>query len=83
VANFDAMVPLIPRETRIPIDHDRDQWRINQVEKTEEIKKISDDEGNTITANEDRQRKQQQQQQQQHSSADADEDNDGHIDTYA
>ncbi|RUO78037.1 hypothetical protein [Idiomarina seosinensis] len=83
MANFDAMVPLIPRETRIPIDHDRDQWRINQVEKTEEMKKISDDEGNTITANEDRQRKQQQQQQQQHSSADADEDNDGHIDTYA
>lgn len=82
MANFDAMVPLIPRETRIPVDHDRDQWRINQVEKTEEMKKITEEEGNTITANEERQRKQQQQQQQQ-SSADSDEDNDGHIDTYA
>ncbi len=85
MANFDAMVPLIPRDARIPIDQDREQLRVNQVEKTKEVAKISDEESNTITDNDARRQpgKQGSQQQQNAPQEDADGDNDGHIDTYA
>ncbi|TDP29964.1 hypothetical protein DEU29_11665 [Idiomarina aquatica] len=84
MANFDAMVPLIPRDVRVPVDHERDQLRVNQVEKTKEVEKISDEETNTITEHDSRRQQQQQQQQQQPSqqSSDDEVDNDGHIDTY-
>lgn len=85
MANFDAMVPLIPRDSRIPIDQDREQLRVNQVEKAKEVAKISDEESNTITDNDARRQsgKQGSQQQQHAPQQDADDDNDGHIDTYA
>jgi hypothetical protein len=86
MANFDAMVPLIPRDVRVPVDHERDQLRVNQVEKTKEVEKISDEETNTITEHDSRRQQQQQQQQQQQpsqQSSDDEVDNDGHIDTYA
>lgn len=84
MANFDAMVPLIPRDVRVPVDHERDQLRINQVEKTKEIEKISDEETNTITEHDARRQQHQQPQHQQQPSDDDDNNaNDGHIDTYA
>lgn len=90
MANFDAMVPLIPRDSRIPVTHDREQLRVNQVEKTKAIEKINDDEANTITDN-DARRQQHSSQQQPSTSPSAAEDeqpekeadDDGHIDTYA
>ena len=85
MANFDAMVPLIPRDVRIPVDQERDQLRINQVEKTKEIEKVSDEDTNTIADNDTR-RQQHQQHQQASSESGAradDEQDDGHIDTYA
>lgn len=86
MANFDAMVPLIPKDVRIPTDHEREQLRINQIQKTQELEKISDEETNTIT--EHRQQQPHHQSQQQSAESDADEqqegrDEDGHIDTYA
>ena len=83
MANFDAMVPLIPRDVRVPVDHERDQLRVNQVEKTKEVEKISDEETNTITEHDSRRQQQQQQQQPSQQSSDDEVDNDGHIDTYA
>ncbi|MBT43327.1 MAG: hypothetical protein CMF12_12470 [Idiomarina sp.] len=83
MANFDAMVPLIPRDVRVPVDHERDQLRINQVEKTKEVEKISDEETNTITEHDSRRQQQKQQQQPSQQSSDDEVDNDGHIDTYA
>lgn len=82
MANFDAMVPLIPRDVRVPVDHERDQLRINQVEKTKEVEKISDEETNTITEHDSRRQQQKQQQQPSQQSSDDEVDNDGHIDTY-
>ena len=87
MANFDAMVPLIPRDVRVPVDHERDQLRVNQVEKTKEVEKISDEETNTITEHDSRRQQQQQQKQQQSEQSqqapDDETDSDGHIDTYA
>lgn len=81
MANFDAMVPLIPRDVRIPIAHDNEQQRINQVERAKEIEKISEEEGSTITDNDSR--RQQPQQQNPQSGQDGNGADEGHIDTYA
>ncbi|HAD47975.1 MAG TPA: hypothetical protein DCF92_03970 [Idiomarina sp.] len=70
---------------RVPVDHERDQLRVNQVEKTKEVEKISDEETNTITEHDSRRQQQQKQQQSEQSqqAPDDETDNDGHIDTYA
>ncbi|MDV6328859.1 hypothetical protein Q5L94_12385 [Idiomarina sp. Sol25] len=91
MANFDAMVPLIPKDTRVPVDFAREQMKINQVEKIQELRATSEEENSTI--NEDKQRgdNQHHQPQQQASpqtepeeAADDDEAPvSGHIDTYA
>ena len=90
MANFDAMVPLIPRDTRVPVDHAREQMKVNQIEKIHELRAVNEEEGSTI--NEDKQRHDNESHQQQQASAEheAEEVTDddetppsGHIDTYA
>lgn len=91
MANFDAMVPLIPRDQRMPIDHNEQQWRIRQVERLHDIRQVSDEESNTITNNDagERQSPERDAQQQpnqgtlsEEESTSATVDDDGHIDTY-
>jgi hypothetical protein len=91
MANFDAMVPLIPKDTRVPVDFAREQMKINQVEKIQELRATSEEENSTI--NEDRQREDNQHHQPQQQASPqtepeeaADDDEapvSGHIDTYA
>ena len=93
MANFDAMVPLIPKDTRVPVDQTQDQMRVNQIEKTKELQAISDEESTTIDndPNREKQRQQQSSEQQQpesevtqeESTEDSLDSNSGHIDTYA
>lgn len=94
MANFDAMVPLIPKDSRIPIEQNRDSLRINKVQRDEQIKKISEEEGNSITERDERSQHHQQMQHQQQPESEPDfqveaeptegeQDSDGHIDTYA
>ncbi|MDV6317176.1 hypothetical protein [Idiomarina sp. HP20-50] len=92
MANFDAMVPLIPKDTRVPVDHAREQMKVNQVEKIQELRAVDEEESGKIDNNEKRENSQQHQQQQQQSTAPAEageaSDDDGttptgHIDTYA
>jgi len=90
MANFDAMVPLIPKDTRVPVDHAREQMKVNQVEKIHELRSVNEEEGSTI--NEDKQRHDNEHHQQQASpqpeAEEVTDDDDetppsGHIDTYA
>lgn len=96
MANFDAMVPLIPKDTRLPVEQARDQMKINQVEKIQELRAVSEEE-NTRIDNE-RERKEHQERQQQHDQSETETGTDadtqsttedttvsgsGHIDTYA
>ncbi|MCK7460465.1 hypothetical protein [Idiomarina aminovorans] len=90
MANFDAMVPLIPKDTRVAVDHAREQMKVNQVEKIHELRAVNEEEGSTI--NEDKQRHDNDDHQKQQASAEpeAEEVTDddetppsGHIDTYA
>ncbi|MCA1768115.1 MAG: hypothetical protein LC639_07945 [Idiomarina sp.] len=90
MANFDAMVPLIPKDTRVPVDHAREQMKVNQVEKIQELRSVNEEEGSTI--NEDKQRHDNEHHQQQASAQPeieevTDDDDEtppsGHIDTYA
>lgn len=97
MANFDAMVPLIPKDTRLPVEQARDQMKINQVEKVQELREVSEEE-NTLIDNE-RERKEHQERQQQQDQSDSESGTDertqpstddtpsasgsGHIDTYA
>lgn len=93
MANFDAMVPLIPKDTRLPVDHSQDQMRVTQIEKTKELQAMSDEETTTVDNDPNREKKRQQQPSEQPlSDSDAPEnestddslDHDsGHIDTYA
>lgn len=90
MANFDAMVPLIPKDTRVPVDHSREQMKVNQIEKAQELQAVDEEESATIDNDE---RREQNQQHQQHSSSASTEDEEaskdeesvstGHIDTYA
>jgi hypothetical protein len=96
MANFDAMVPLIPKDTRLPVEQARDQMKINQVEKIQELRAVSEEE-NTRIDNE-RERKEHQEHQQQREQSDPETgtaantqpttddsiaSDSGHIDTYA
>lgn len=91
MANFDAMVPLIPKDTRVPVDFAREQMKINQVEKIHELRAASEEESSTI--NEDKQREDNQHHQPQQQASpqtepeeaadDDDTPSSGHIDTYA
>ena len=90
MANFDAMVPLIPKDTRVPVDFAREQMKINQSEKIRELNAVDEDEGATIEDDQKRESSQQHQHQQSSAQTDVEEvaDNDetlssGHIDTYA
>ncbi|WP_404399722.1 hypothetical protein LG288_08215 [Idiomarina seosinensis] len=92
MANFDAMVPLIPKDSRIPIEQNRDSLRIHQVQRAQAIEKIKEEESNSITERDERSQHHQQmqhnqQQNEQGQSAAEPEsegqDSDGHIDTYA
>ncbi|WP_322406105.1 hypothetical protein U0358_09390 [Idiomarina sp. PL1-037] len=91
MANFDAMVPLIPKDTRVPVDFAREQMKINQVEKIQELRATSEEENSTINEDKQREDNQHHQPQQQASpqiepeeAADDDEAPvSGHIDTYA
>lgn len=91
MANFDAMVPLIPKDTRVPVDFAREQMKINQVEKIQELRAVSEEESSTINEDKQREDNQHHQPQQQASpqaepeeAADDDETpSSGHIDTYA
>ena len=91
MANFDAMVPLIPKDTRVPVDHAREQMKINQVEKIQELRAVNEEEGSTVNSDKQRQENEQHQRQGQPSAqteveelADDDEtSSSGHIDTYA
>ena len=90
MANFDAMVPLIPKDTRVPVDFAREQMKINQIEKIRELNAVDEDEGATIKDDQKRESSQQHQHQQSSAQTDVEEvaDNDetlssGHIDTYA
>jgi len=92
MANFDAMVPLIPKDTRVTVDHAREQMKVNQVEKIQELRAVNEEESSTI--NEDKQRHDNEghHEHQQQASAkpeveEIDDDDEtppsGHIDTYA
>lgn len=91
MANFDAMVPLIPKDTRVPVDFAHEQMKINQVEKIQELRATSEEENSTINEDKQREDNQHHQPQQQASpqtepeeAADDDETpSSGHIDTYA
>lgn len=90
MANFDAMVPLIPKDTRVPVDFAREQMKITQVEKIHELRAVDDDEGTTIDDDKKRESSQQHQHQQSSAQTEAEEVSDddetpssGHIDTYA
>lgn len=91
MANFDAMVPLIPKDTRVPVDFAREQMKITQVEKIHELRATTEEESSTINEDKQREDNQHHQPQQQASpQAEPEEVTDddetpssGHIDTYA
>ncbi len=88
--NFDAMVPLIPKDTRVPLDFAREQMKINQVEKIQELRAVNEEESSTINSDKQKEDNQDHQQQQASAKPEAEDANDddetlpsGHIDTYA
>ena len=81
MANFDAMVPLIPKDTRVPVDHAREQMKINQVEKIQELRAVNEEEGSTV--NSDKQGQPSTQTEVEELADDDETSSSGHIDTYA
>ncbi|RUO78749.1 hypothetical protein CWI84_10430 [Idiomarina tyrosinivorans] len=98
MANFDAMIPLMPRDIRNPVDRDRELMRVNQVVREQRLDQVRDDERSTVQEdlehNSKHQHPQQQQSDPQASPASAEEgietepdgaaeqDRGRHIDTY-
>jgi len=82
VPSLDAILPYIPRDTRVGLVREHD--RVNQIEKDKQLEALVEEEQNLV-------REEQQRQSQQHAhqeeKKDADEDDEnqpgGHLDTYA
>ncbi|MEX1221412.1 MAG: hypothetical protein WEA82_04800 [Idiomarina sp.] len=82
--SLDAILPYIPRDTRVGLV--REHERVNQVEKNNRLRELVEDEQNTVNDEQKREQQRQfQQRQQQPSKSDDDSDDDEqpHLDTYA